>query len=365
MAVPWAWAFDTPFKWTKQIASHFGGTRQGMTIAWPAVIKDKGGIRTQFHHMIDIAPTILEATRIKAPDTVNGIKQAPIEGVSMMYTFDRANTNAPSGRTTQYFEMGGYRGIYHEGWYAATTPPISPWSPVLNMKLPDVLSGYKWELYKLTDDYSQANDLAAKNPDKLAEFQKLFLQEAAKYQVFPLDNRAFVRVLTPRPSATAGINEFTYTGVLSGIPAGNAPPYLGRSFTITADIQVPPGGAEGMLATQGGETGGYDSMLSRASQSSPTICSTWSDSVGRRRRRCRRAGIQSSLNLLTRGQVLLKVARASSRSMVRKRTPKRFRALLHSPCHSTKPLMLASIRAPASIMPTTVRHSALPARLTS
>ena len=113
------------------------------------------------------------------------------------------------------------------------------------------------ELYKLTDDYSQANDLAAKNPDKLAEFQKLFLQEAAKYQVFPLDNRAFVRVLTPRPSATAGINEFTYTGVLSGIPPGNAPPYLGRSFTITADIQVPPGGAEGMLATQGGETGGY------------------------------------------------------------------------------------------------------------
>lgn len=257
MAVPWAWAFDTPFKWTKQIASHFGGTRQGMAISWPAVIKDKGGIRTQFHHMIDIVPTFLDATRIKAPDTVDGIKQAPIEGVSMMYTFDKANTNVPSRRTTQYFEMGGYRGIYHEGWYAATTPPIAPWSPVLNMTLPDVLTGYKWELYNLTDDYSQANDLAAKNPDKIAELQKVFLQEAAKYQVFPLDNRAFVRVLTPRPSATAGINEFTYTGEISGIPAGNAPPFLGRSFTITADIQVPASGVEGMLATQGGETSGY------------------------------------------------------------------------------------------------------------
>jgi arylsulfatase A-like enzyme len=166
MAVSWAWPFDTPFKWTKQVTSHFGGTRQGMVMSWPAVIKDKGGIRTQFHHVIDIVPTILEATRIKAPAMVNGIKQAPIEGMSMMYTFDKANANAPSHRKTQYFEMVGNRGIYQDGWYAATTPAIAPWSPVIRVTLPDVLTGYKWELYKLTDDYSQANDLAAKNPDK-------------------------------------------------------------------------------------------------------------------------------------------------------------------------------------------------------
>ena len=261
MAVPWAWAFDTPFKWTKQIASHFGGTRQGMAIAWPARIKDQGGIRTQFHHMIDIVPTILEAAKITAPETVSGIKQAPIEGVSMAYTFEKANANAPSTRTTQYFEMVGYRGIYHEGWYACTTPPIAPWKPVLGVTLPDVLTGYQWELYNLTDDYSQANDLAARYPDKLKELQRLFTQEAWKYNVFPLDNRAFARMLTPRPSATAGISDFTYTGEISGIPPGNAPPFLGRSFTIAADIAVPQIGAEGMIATQGGETNGYGLYL--------------------------------------------------------------------------------------------------------
>lgn len=256
MAVPWAWAFDSPFKWTKQVASHFGGTRQGMAISWPAVIKDRGGIRTQFHHMVDIVPTILEATKIKAPSMVNGIKQAPIEGVSVMYTFDARNANAPSKRTTQYFEIGGYRGIYHQGWYAATTPPISPWSPVIGVKLPDVLD-YKWELYNLTDDYSQANDVASKNPAKLKELQEVFAQEARKYNVFPMDNRAFERMLTPRPSATAGQSEFTYRGEISGISPGTAPPFLGRSFTITADIEVPAGGVEGMLVTDGGESNGY------------------------------------------------------------------------------------------------------------
>src|SRR5205807_10371000 len=126
-AVPWAWAFDTPFKWTKQVASHFGGTRQGMAISWPGHIKDSGAIRTQFHHVIDIVPTILEVTGIKAPDEVNGIKQKPIEGVSMAYTFDQANAKAPSTRDTQYFEMAGSRGIYHTGWMANTTPFAPPW----------------------------------------------------------------------------------------------------------------------------------------------------------------------------------------------------------------------------------------------
>ena len=127
MSVAWAWAFDTPFKWTKQVASHFGGTRQGLAISWPGHIKDEGGIRTQFHHVIDIVPTILEATGIQAPDEVNGIKQKPIEGVSMLYTFDSANANAPSKRDTQYFEMVGNRAIYHDGWVAATTPPSPSW----------------------------------------------------------------------------------------------------------------------------------------------------------------------------------------------------------------------------------------------
>ena len=166
MSVAWSWAFDTPFKWTKQVASHFGGTRQGMAISWPGHIKDVGGIRTQFHHIIDIVPTILEATGIQAPATVNGIKQKPIEGVSMAYTFDKANANAPSKRDTQYFEMVGNRGIYHDGWYACTTPPAPPWL-LGTAKLPEI-NDYKWELYNIAEDYSQYNDLAAKNAGQAA-----------------------------------------------------------------------------------------------------------------------------------------------------------------------------------------------------
>jgi len=255
MSVAWSWAFDTPFKWTKQVASHFGGTRQGMCVAWPNRIKDAGGIRTQFHHMIDIVPTLLEATGIKAPEVVNGIKQKPIEGVSMMYTFDKANASAPSKRDTQYFEMFCNRGIYHDGWYACTTPPAPPWL-MGKAKMPDI-NDYKWELYNLTDDYSQANDLAAKTPDKLRSMQDLFKKEAAKYEVFPLDNSILERILTPRPSATAGRNEFTYFGELSGLPSSDVPSILNRSYTITADVEIPQGGGDGMLVTQGGRFGGY------------------------------------------------------------------------------------------------------------
>ena len=187
MSVAWSWAFDTPFKWTKQVASHFGGTRQGMAMAWPNRIKDAGGIRTQFHHMIDIVPTILEASGIEAPLQVDGIAQKPIEGVSMAYTWDKTNADAPSMRTTQYFEMFGDRAIYHDGWIASTTPPQPPWLLGL-AQMPDVINGYNWELYNIAQDYSEANDLAAKMPDKLRELQQLFLVEAAKYNVFPLDN---------------------------------------------------------------------------------------------------------------------------------------------------------------------------------
>jgi arylsulfatase A-like enzyme len=157
MSVAWSWAFDTPFKWTKQVASHFGGTRQGMAIAWPTRIKDAGAIRTQSHHMIDIVPTILEAAGIQAPVMVNGITQKPIEGVSMAYTWDKANANAPSMRTTQYFEMFGNRAIYHDGWVATTTPPAPPWL-LGSAKLPEVVNGYKWELYNIAEDFSENND---------------------------------------------------------------------------------------------------------------------------------------------------------------------------------------------------------------
>jgi arylsulfatase len=261
MAVPWAWAFDAPFKWTKQIASHFGGTRQGMAISWPGHINDPGSIRTQFHHVIDIVPTILEAAGLQAPDTVDGIKQNPIEGVSMVYTFDKANANAKSKRETQYFEMFANRGIYHDGWYACTTPPEPPW--LLGTKALPPVNEYKWELYNIAEDFSQSNDLAAKNPDKLKELQALFLTEAAKYQVLPLDNSILPRIITPRPSGTAGRTTFTYVGENVGIPVGNAPSLLNKDYTITAEITVPEGGAEGMIATMGGRFGGYALFLQK------------------------------------------------------------------------------------------------------
>ncbi len=262
MAVQWAWAFDTPFKWAKQVASYFGGTRNGMAISWPGHITDTGGIRIQFHHVIDIAPTLLEATGIKAPDVVNGIPQKPIEGVSMAYTFDKASASVPSKHETQYFEIFGNRAIYHDGWVAATIPPSAPW--VTAGPANPELNDYHWELYNTDKDYSENNDLAGKMPDKLKEMQALFLTEAAKYNVLPLDNSGFGRWLTPRPSATAGKTEFTYTGENVGIPTGNAPNILNKDYTITAEITVPKGGAEGMIATLGGRFGGFGLYLSNS-----------------------------------------------------------------------------------------------------
>ncbi len=260
MAVGWTWAFDTPFKWTKQVASHFGGTRQGMCISWPARIKDTGGIRNQFHHVIDIVPTILDACAMRAPETVDGIGQRPIEGVSMAYTFDKANADAPTRHHTQYFEMFGNRGIYHDGWYANTQPISPPWDLGATPN-PDVLDSYKWELYDLTKDWTQFDDVAAQHPEKLAQMQALFMQEARKYQVLPLDNSLATRMVTPRPSVTAGRTEFTYSGELSGIPMGDAPSLIAASYTITANVDIPAGGAEGVLATQGGRFGGWGFYL--------------------------------------------------------------------------------------------------------
>jgi arylsulfatase len=204
LAVPWTWAFDTPFSWTKQIASHFGGVRQGMAISWPAVIKDKGGIRNQFTHVIDIVPTILEATKIKAPDVVDGIPQKPIEGISFMYTFDANNANAPTRHTTQYFEMLGDHAIYHDGWIASTKVMRLPWA--VAGATPQDPATYPYELYDISKDWTQSDNLAAKYPDRVKEMDTLFWAEAAKYQVLPLDASFATRAVAPRPSLAAGRN---------------------------------------------------------------------------------------------------------------------------------------------------------------
>ncbi|MGO8744842.1 MAG: arylsulfatase [Thermoguttaceae bacterium] len=260
MAVGWTWAFDTPFSWTKQIASHFGGTRQGMCVSWPGHIKDPGGIRNQFHHVIDVVPTILEACHIRTPETVDGIKQAPIEGVSMVYAFDKANADKPSTHKTQYFEMMGDHAIYHEGWIASTKVIRPPWE-VIGPVNQDPFNNCTWELYDLSKDWTQENDVAAANPDKLAEMKELFLREARKYEVLPLDASVATRLVMPRPNITAGRSVFTYTTPLTGIPQGDSPLLLNCSYTITADIEVPEGGAEGMLLTSGGRFGGYGFYL--------------------------------------------------------------------------------------------------------
>lgn len=256
-AVGWAWALDTPFKWTKQIPSFFGGTRQGMVVSWPGHITDTGGIRHQFHHVIDVVPTILEVTGIPAPMQVDGIGQKPIEGVSMAYSFNKTNAGAPSPHSTQYFEMMGVQGLYSNGWMLSAVPIRPPWD-VAGAATPDPSTAYKFELYDVTHDWTQNNDLAAKNPKKLQEMKDLMFGEFAKYQVLPLDASVATRVVMPRPSMAAGRSVFTYTGVpTSSIPGAAAPELLNTSFTITAEVDVPQTGAEGMLVTNGGRFGGY------------------------------------------------------------------------------------------------------------
>jgi len=255
MAVPWSWAFDTPFSWTKQIASHFGGIRQGMAISWPAKIKDVGGIRHQFHHVIDIVPTLLEATGIPAPKTVNGIEQKPIEGVSMVYSFDRANANAASTHHTQYFEMFGDHAIYHDGWIASTKVMRPAWV-IFGPALGDP-AGFPWELYDLTKDWTQFEDVASKNPAKVKELDSLFWTEAQKYQVLPLDASTATRIVSPRPSLAAGRDAFAWSGTITGTPDSDAPNILNTSFKYTAEVEIPSGGAEGMIVTQGGRFAGY------------------------------------------------------------------------------------------------------------
>jgi arylsulfatase A-like enzyme len=255
--IGWAHAMDTPFQWTKQIASHFGGTRNALVISWPARIKDKGGVRTQFHHVIDVAPTILEAVGVKMPEVLNGVPQKPVEGISMVYTFDSATV--PSRHRTQYFEMLGNRAIYNDGWVAATTPPIPPWVAVGK---PVSIDDYKWELYDTVHDFSEANNLAAKESKKLRDMQDLFWIEAAKYNVLPLDNSKVERLdVSNRPSLTRGRYEFTYYPGMVRIPEGSAPDLKNKSFRVSAQVEIPTGGAQGMLVTQGGRFAGWGFYL--------------------------------------------------------------------------------------------------------
>jgi arylsulfatase len=257
MAVPWAWAFDTPYKWTKQIPSFFGGTRQGMAISWPARIADKGGIRWQFHHVIDVVPTLLEATGVPAPVMVDGIAQKPIEGVSMAYTFDKANADAPSKHQTQYFEMMGVQGLYSNGWMLSAVPVRPPWQ-LLGKAIENPASAYKFELYDVQHDWTQYTDVAAAHPDKVKEMTDQMFGEFAKYQVLPLDASVATRLVAPRPNLTAGRKVFDYSGEpVSGIPTSAAPSVLNTSYTITAEIEIPQSGGDGMIVTQGGRFGGY------------------------------------------------------------------------------------------------------------
>jgi len=250
----WAWAMNTPFQWTKQIASHLGGVRNPMAVAWPARITDKGGVRAQFHHVIDIAPTIYEAVGVPFPDVIDGVAQKPLEGVSMDYTF--ADAAAKGRRRSQYFEMFINRGMYHDGWWAASRVNV-PWVGDAKPANPDTA---KWELYNLEEDFTQANDLARKNPEKLRQLQELWWAEAARYDVLPLDGRKTPRLnaeLQGRPSLTSGRTSFTYYPGVLGVPAGSAPNVLNKSFSITADVVAKGAATEGAILSIGGSDGGY------------------------------------------------------------------------------------------------------------
>ncbi len=237
-----------------------GGIGKNMCDSWPARIKDKGGLREQFCHIIDVVPTILEVAGIPAPDTVDGIPQAPIEGTSFAYTFDAANAKAPSQHKTQYFEMMGQWALYHDGWLLSTKVNRAPWE-AFGAANPDPLNNQILELYDLNTDFSQSKNIADQNPDKLKEMKTMFIAEANKYQVFPMDASVAARIVAPRPNITAGRTEFVYTLPMTGLPQGDSPFLLNSSYTITADITVPEGGAEGMILTSGGRFAGYGFYL--------------------------------------------------------------------------------------------------------
>ncbi|RPD39785.1 arylsulfatase [Chitinophaga barathri] len=258
--VGWAMAMNAPLKYAKRLASHFGGTRNGLVISWPKRIKDTGTLRSQFHHCIDIVPTILEAAGLPQPEMVNGVKQEPMTGVSMIYTFD--DKNVKSKRTTQYFEIGSSRAIYHEGWMAATTHGGNPWS---DKELSGPFDQDTWELYDLTKDFTEHVDVSKQYPEKVKELKELFMSEAKKHNVLPLDDRGAARFsaqLSGRPlGAIEGLTKLTYYPGMKRLPEGSAPDVKNRSFTITAEIEMPAKGGDGVIITQGGLFAGWVLMI--------------------------------------------------------------------------------------------------------
>lgn len=260
MSAGWSLAFDAPFPGFKQNASKLGGIRQNMAVSWPARIKDAGALREQFCHVIDIVPTIMESAGLKAPESVDGIKQAPVEGTSLAYTFEEKNAKTPSRHKTQYFEMMGQYALYHEGWLLSTKVNRAPWE-AFGPANPDPLNNQILELYDLNKDFSQSQNIAAKFPDKVRELKALFIEEARKHQVFPMDASVAARIIAPRPNITAGRTEFVYTTPMVGLPQGDSPNILNSSYTITAEIDVPADGGEGMILTSGGRFAGYGFYL--------------------------------------------------------------------------------------------------------
>jgi arylsulfatase A-like enzyme len=253
-SVGWSWAMNTPFQWTKQVASHWGGTRNGTIVHWPAGISEQGGLRSQFCHVIDVAPTVLEAAGLPQPTMVNGVLQAPMEGSSMNYTFDGAA--AEERHDLQYFEMFGNRGVYHKGW-SAVTKHKTPWIMV-GQTMP-AFDDDVWELYDGNVDYCQAHDLAADQPDMLAKLQRLWLIEAVKYNVLPLDDRTSERFnadLAGRPTLIRGSSQLFFSG-MGRLSENSVVSIKNKSFSVTADVEIPEGGAEGVLIAQGGRFGGW------------------------------------------------------------------------------------------------------------
>jgi hypothetical protein len=247
----WAWALDTPFQWTKQVASHLGGTRNGMVVSWPRRIRDRGGLRSQFSHANDVAPTLLEAAGIAEPAVVNGVAQQPIDGTSLVYSFDDAK--APSRHRTQYFEVYGNRAIYHDGWMASAYHGRPPWQVLAPVS--EDFDADAWELYRLDQDYSQARDLAAAEPARLRALQDLFWAEAARNDVLPLHDPGAHGQGLPRIGASR--DRFTYFAGAVGIPEKAAPPIFNRSYAIEAEVEVPASGARGVILAEGGRSAGH------------------------------------------------------------------------------------------------------------
>jgi arylsulfatase len=253
-AIGWAWAGNTPFQWTKQVASHFGGTRNGMVLHWPKGIKAKGELRSQFHHVVDVAPTVLQAAKLPQPKVVNGIKQRPMDGVSMLYSVD--NAKAAERRKTQYFEMFGNRGIYHEGWVACTRHSI-PWDTT--SKIP-ALNDDVWELYNVNEDFSQANDLAQKYPEKLKELQAVFLKEAVRNNVLPIDDRRVERfnpAIAGRADLLGGRKTLTVYPGMTGMMENAFINVKGVPHTVTAEVEVKDARTQGVIIAQAGYFGGW------------------------------------------------------------------------------------------------------------